>query len=371
MNSIFDLLNAGNDTQVGQMPDINLPWLNQQPQQQEPQSMGISNLSQRIQELLGAKEPAQGGMAGDILSSRFGNSLDTGYGDYANGVVQSAMGKPTLGPQVADTRISNMADIGHKLGQMQYYQALSANGGTKSSTMAVANALIAQGVDPITAISFAKSGIGTGMTMQGNQVVPINGAPQAQGAMAYGKEAGQQRAEVEAAQPKATNAAYGKDLGERKATLNTIESSLPQLETTVTKLGELGKKATYTLAGQAKDAAARQMGFGGTEGAQARQEYINTVRNVLFPQLRATFGAQFTAKEGEALIATLGDPDLSPEEKDASLRAFLDQKKQTIGSMQRELGQPNTMSSGPGRLIGTSGGKKVYQLPDGSHVMEQ
>jgi hypothetical protein len=115
----------------------------------------------------------------------------------------------------------------------------------------------------------------------------------------------------------------------------------------------------------------RQLGFGGTEGAQARQEYINTVRNVLFPQLRATFGAQFTAKEGEALIATLGDPDLSPEEKDASLRAFLDQKKQTIGSMQRELGQPNTMGSGPGRLIGTSGGKKVYQLPDGSHVMEQ
>jgi hypothetical protein len=54
-----------------------------------------------------------------------------------------------------------MADIGHKLGQMQYYQALSANGGSKSSTMAVANALIAQGVDPITAISFAKSGIGT------------------------------------------------------------------------------------------------------------------------------------------------------------------------------------------------------------------
>lgn len=34
-----------------------------------------------------------------------------------------------------------------------------------------------------------------------------------------------------------------------------------------------------------------------------------------------------------------------------------------------QIGAP--ADSGPGKLIGTSGGKKVYQLPDGSHVMEQ
>lgn len=143
--------------------------------------------------------------------------------------------------------------------------------------------------------------------------------------------------EVKGQQAKET--AFGKEQGERTALLRGMEGSLPQLDTTISTLHNLGQKATYTGAGQIRDIAARQLGFGATEGAQAREEYINTVRNVLFPQLRQTFGAQFTAKEGEALISTLGDPNKAPEEKDAALKAFIDQKRQTIGSLRREVGQ--------------------------------
>jgi len=32
---------------------------------------------------------------------------------------------------------------------------------------------------------------------------------------------------------------------------------------------------------------------------------------------------------------------------------------------------PTPVNQPPGKLIGTSGGKKVYELPGGGHVMEQ
>lgn len=78
------------------------------------------------------------------------------------------------------------------------------------------------------------------------------------------------------------------------------------------------------------------------EGATARKEYMSLVDNQILPLLRQTFGAQFTAKEGESLKATLGDPDATPEQKDAVIRSFIDQKKQTINSLEREAGEPLT-----------------------------
>lgn len=143
--------------------------------------------------------------------------------------------------------------------------------------------------------------------------------------------------------------------------LNTAVSSYPQLDNTVKQLKEIGKNATYTMAGQARDAIARQFGTA-TQGAIAREKYVQTVRDVLFPQLRATFGAQFTVREGEALVATLGDPNKTPEERNAALDSFIDQKKQTIESKRRQVG-------GHTRQVvrtGTYGGRKVVEYSDGS-----
>jgi len=144
---------------------------------------------------------------------------------------------------------------------------------------------------------------------------------------------------------KAKKQVMGKSSGETISELSGAESSMPQLEKTVTQLSDLGKKATYTYAGQARDAAVRQLGMGATDGAIAREKYTQTVRDVLFPQLRATFGAQFTVKEGEALIATLGDPNKSPEEKDAALNAYIDQKKQHLETLRRKTGGSNSAPS--------------------------
>ena len=75
------------------------------------------------------------------------------------------------------------------------------------------------------------------------------------------------------------------------------------------------------------------------EGAVARKEYITRVDNEILPLLRQTFGAQFTQKEGEALKATLGDPDASPQEKDAVLKSFIQTKKAQVATTRRRIGQ--------------------------------
>lgn len=138
------------------------------------------------------------------------------------------------------------------------------------------------------------------------------------------------------------NKAMGKEEGEGVAELKDRLASLPQLENVVNKLSDLGKKATYTYIGQFADSAQRQAGMDTGEGAVARKEYISYVDNQVLPLLRQTFGAQFTLKEGENLKVTLGDPNATPEEKDAVLRSFIETKKDTINSKERQYGMPET-----------------------------
>ena len=131
----------------------------------------------------------------------------------------------------------------------------------------------------------------------------------------------------------------GKALGTAKTELADRAATLPRLKQVIDELSTLGKKATYTQAGQAFDSTKRQLGLKSGEGAIARKEYISKVDNEILPLLRLTFGAAFTAAEGESLKATLGDPNASPEEKDAVLRSFIDSKTESINTLKRRTGQ--------------------------------
>lgn len=132
----------------------------------------------------------------------------------------------------------------------------------------------------------------------------------------------------------------GKFEGEEYNDLTNRSARMPQLIDVAGRLSALGKLATYTYAGQARDAIARQTGMDIPDAAVARSAYISMVDNEILPLLRETFGAQFTQKEGESLKVTLGDPNKSPEEKDAVLRSFLQTKMETINTGARKLGQP-------------------------------
>jgi hypothetical protein len=141
----------------------------------------------------------------------------------------------------------------------------------------------------------------------------------------------------------------GKATAEAHAAYESIKSKMPGLEKVVTALDALSEKATYTLAGQAYNAGRTQFGLEPTEGAVARTEYQAVVANQVLPLLRDTFGAAFTQKEGDTLMATLGDPDKSPTEKQAVLKAFIEQKRRDVEALavQAGGGQPQ----GPKRLI--------------------
>lgn len=145
---------------------------------------------------------------------------------------------------------------------------------------------------------------------------------------------------------KAADTEAGKAQGEALASYNSMLSKLPGLETVVTQLDDIANKATYTLSGQGRDWLARQAGMT-TEGALARTQYQAMVANQILPLLRDTFGAQFTAREGDTLMATMGDPDKSPSEKQAVLKAFIEQKRRDVEALARQTGQQPPVSAPP------------------------
>lgn len=132
----------------------------------------------------------------------------------------------------------------------------------------------------------------------------------------------------------------GKEIGTTGAELRTGKARIPQLQAITKRLSATGKLATYTTAGRVRDTLVREAGFSPADAAVARTAYITTIRNEVLPLLRSTFGAQFTAMEGEKLETTLGDPNLSPEQKDAALQSFIRTKMETLNSQAREVGQP-------------------------------
>lgn len=196
------------------------------------------------------------------------------------------------------------------------------------------------GADYKTAFGAVKGLTTQGVTYDANgNIVPIAGYAEAKGGIEAQKTA-------------------GKAKGEAIASLSSQESKIPELETTVKELSALGKKATYTKAGELRDAALRQAGLPMSEAGNARAEYISKVDNQILPLLRDTFGAQFTEREGQTLRNTLGDPTKSPSEKDAVLNSFIKQKKATIESTRRQLGQE------PQQSIKSSGGFKILNIRD-------
>lgn len=144
---------------------------------------------------------------------------------------------------------------------------------------------------------------------------------------------------------KTTGAEQAKADAEATAAYESLNSKMPGLRAVVSELGELAKKATYTMTGQLLDNIMRETGQMPSEGAQARTKYMAMVDNQVLPLLRDTFGAAFTVQEGESLRATLGAPDKSPVEKQAVLEAFIEQKARDLEAMQRRL--PGQSPSAP------------------------
>lgn len=139
---------------------------------------------------------------------------------------------------------------------------------------------------------------------------------------------------------------------------------MPGLMKNVEELGVLADKATYTSTGQFINWAAKETGFGATEGAKARTEYIAKIDNQILPLLRDTFGAAFTVAEGDRLRDTLGDPNKTPEEKKLVLNAFIEQKKRDAEALAMQASQQ------PQQAAPMQGGQKVRVYNPATGMLE-
>lgn len=187
-------------------------------------------------------------------------------------------------------------------------------------------------LDLLTAYSMAKSGLGVGRTMVDGAAAPVPGALDTAKAFKSFEAAGTE---------------VGKQEGEAEAKLQAMSAQYPRLVEVTQELSNLGQKATYNVAGRARDTALREAGLPVGEGATARAEYISKVDNEILPLLRQTFGSQFTAREGDSLRATLGDANKSPQEKDAVLKSFISQKAAQIGTLQNQVGAQSSTPAQP------------------------
>lgn len=206
---------------------------------------------------------------------------------------------------------------------------------------------------------------GMGITKQSGQgAAAYSGTPfvaEDGGVMAFNKQTGQfeptnQRMGLkptqtqdyieEQARRKATGSAEGKARGEDVVSFEDMSARLPMLQTMVGDLKTISSEMTSTSLGRGRDFLAREVGES-TKGGVARAKYVSKVRNEILPLLRQTFGAAFTVAEGEKLESTLGNPNLSPAERDAELDSFIESKVAQVDMMRKKVGAPQQINQQP------------------------
>lgn len=370
-NDIGSLIAQLTGNQSQQVPQAQVG--NQVPQGDMSVGGNPATLSNRIQQFLGAKQPDLGGMAQDILAGRFQppefNINDVGTAAQAT----AASGQYVPAQQVANQRLatamSSLGDIGklqEQQAQANMYNAMAQNGGGRGEGLAAANRIKTEWDTnhPDHPMSWtdaymqatAKQGQGVTIDPVTGQVTTMAGAPQAVGAMKQGAETGtltaklrleptiagqtqvaKNNANIAAAGPEEAAREVGKATGEAQVSLASIKANMPQINSIVSNLRTLGQTATYTKAGQAYNSGLRQLGLPVPQEGVDRAQYESVVNNFLLPTLKQTFGARITNFDLQNIKTTLASSDLSPAEKDAQLKAFIQQKTMQIGTDQRSV----------------------------------
>lgn len=148
--------------------------------------------------------------------------------------------------------------------------------------------------------------------------------------ISYQRKRGSAQADIETRGDIAYQGQLGKDRATFEKENTALERNLPAFEDMTNELIDLADKATYTVAGQARDSILRQLKLPMSDGGIAREKYKQVVANELIPKLKQMFGGQLSDSERQSLLATLGDVNLSPEEKKAAISAFIEAKRRQV-----------------------------------------
>jgi hypothetical protein len=157
----------------------------------------------------------------------------------------------------------------------------------------------------------------------------------------------------------------GEELGKLQTVLSEMQGSMPELQHVASTLSDLAERATFGAVQMGWDEAHRIFGQNPGAAANARAAYITMVRDTVLPLLKQTFGTQFTDAEGQRLEGTLGDVNLSPQEKQAALQVWIESKvanlqtrKRTIEELQKSIGPRDAAGSGGDEGGGDEGGPR-------------
>lgn len=221
---------------------------------QVPVSNG--NAKTIIQQQLGALEPPKPDTVSNILSGRFQqpddmSGMGTSYGDYSQGVISSALGKPVVGPQFAEQRqgetmkrlmemrkLEQMAGRGNLPAPLQlaneYQKARAAGDTQRMADLSAFAKIYDKGVTP---------DAGGGVTTINNYGVAAGGI---KGAIKGAEEDAKNASDIAAAAPKAFNDKRGAKAGENSVTNEDTMASLDTLDNTITEGRAALKKTKAT-----------------------------------------------------------------------------------------------------------------------------
>lgn len=145
-----------------------------------------------------------------------------------------------------------------------------------------------------------------------------------------------QRPETMAAQE--TAKVTGKAIGEEEVAVTKAKTRMPEVMSTVDRLHELSQKADFSLKDRGVNFMREQvLGKEATEGSLAATEYRRVVEMELLPSLSDIFKGPISDSERESVMAMLGNPNDTPEQKRAALKSYIEKKKQQIESKESSL----------------------------------
>lgn len=275
------------DTGDTDLADFILSMANNQGQTQgglQPQNIPTGDLSNAIQEALGAKSADSGGQIAQILSGRF-QSPPASFADTGEAALKGAIsGNYITGEDVQAQRgqqwlstLSNIQKLDLVRSQIEKNNALARAGGIKPGATMQAFAVIKAAhpeIDDMTALSMAQKGVGMGNTFANGGIAPIPGALETTGAIKYAEKTGTETAEADVKKREGYTKAQSAIRGfEQQA--NLVTGTIDKATALINKSGSMA-----TGYGQS---------FSGLPNTDSRalNNYLNTIKaNVGFDQLQ-------------------------------------------------------------------------------------
>lgn len=166
-------------------------------QEQQPQTLVQSILASRFQQP--QQQPPQI-FSPEVLSS-LNQNLQPTMQDIGNAAISRFANKnPTItAEQMAETRVKQPLEMMKGLSEINRNNAMAGlNGSGGAMNLAVSKIMQENpGMGFTQAYNIVKTGLGQGVTYENGTVTPMKGAPEAVGAMQYGKESGGNRSDLQ------------------------------------------------------------------------------------------------------------------------------------------------------------------------------